>query len=83
MAEFERNLREFMSGLKEDNPATVADKPKGARRSERPKKPSMRFNEISGYLLEPPRSTKTKVTQEESSEGTPAKPLLISNWSNA
>lgn len=34
-------------------------------------------------MAEPPRLTKKKALREESAEGTPFRPLLISDWSNA
>lgn len=34
-------------------------------------------------MAEPPRSTKKKFMRDESAEGTPSMPLLISDWSNA
>lgn len=79
VSEFERNLRELMLGFQGNSQSGCRDPPKGSRRNERQKKPSLRFNKEAGFLPEPPRSTKKKLLQEWSTEGTISKPLFLSD----
>lgn len=48
--------------------ASSADSVIGTRKSERHKKPSLRFNEEAGFLVEPPRSAKKKGACKDSSK---------------
>ena len=56
-----------MPSLSVVDPLVNHEQPPGARRSERPKKPSSRWNEEDGYLAQPLRLAKKK-----SSRGDPA-----------
>lgn len=51
MSEFERNLKELMPDLH----SGIETRTKGTRKSERPKRPSSRFNEEAGFLAKPPK----------------------------
>lgn len=53
-------------------------RPPGIRKSERQKKPPVRFNKEVGHLAEPSKSTRKKTG--EGVKGAKAKPLLISEW---
>lgn len=83
ITEFERSLKDMLPGLKVGNSTSVTGSALGTRKSERSKKPSTRWNEETGFVVEPPRSTKKRVSRDDSSEGMPPKPLLISDWSNS
>lgn len=82
VTEFERNLRELLPDLKESSSSGGLATPRGSRGSERQKRPSTRFNEESGFVPEPPRSTKKKMPLEESTEGMISNPYLITDWTN-
>lgn len=58
----------MLPGLKVENSKSDMGTSLGIRMSERPKKPSSRWNEETGFVAEPPRSTKKKVLCGESSE---------------
>ncbi|XP_039121679.1 uncharacterized protein LOC120258373 [Dioscorea cayenensis subsp. rotundata] len=66
--EFERSIKELLPGMKEGSSSPTNHAPKGVRKSDRPKKPSSRWTEEAGYVAEPPRSTKKKVTRDDASE---------------
>lgn len=83
ISEFEMNLRKLMPSLLGEPGESNTKESKGTRCSERMKKPYSRFNEEASFLAEPPKSTKKKIPQGESSEGTTSKLLLISDWTNA
>lgn len=57
ISEFEKNLRVLLPDLPAGG---EADHSHGTRRSERKKKPSLRFNEEAGYITETPKSSKKK-----------------------
>lgn len=82
-SEFKRNLRVLLPSLHSSSEGGPIENLQGTRKSKRHKKPSSRFNEETGFVAEPPRSTKKKGTSGESSKGTHVKPLLISDWSDA
>lgn len=80
---FERELRVLLPDLPCAAEEATAEQRIGTRRSERPKKPSSRFTEDAGFVAEPPKSTKKKMTPRgDTVEGT-SNPLLLSDWSNA
>lgn len=54
----------------------------GARRIERRKKPSSRWNEEAGFISQPPRSVKKKGISTSPPEGTSDIPLLINDWTD-
>lgn len=82
-SEFEKNLRVLLPDLQIGSSLGNYDPAKGSRRSKRQKKPSSRFNEEAGFIPEPPRSSKKKLTQDGNVEGVTSKPLLFSYWTNA
>lgn len=82
VSEFERNLRELMPGMIGEPEPAAEKHTKGTKRSERPKKPSSRFNEEAGYIAKPLKPTKKKPVRGDVGEGTSSKPLLISDWNN-
>ncbi|KAH7690551.1 Zinc finger CCHC-type protein [Dioscorea alata] len=82
-SDFDRNLQALLTDFQGGQVASAVVPPSGTRRSDRPKKPPSRFNEDAGYLSDLPKSTKKKSTRMETPGGTPAKPLLISEWSYA
>lgn len=69
VSEFERNLRELMPNLLRGSKSVIAEQPRSTQRSESPKKHSSRFNEEAGYIVEPPKSTKKKVSRDDIEEG--------------
>lgn len=83
ISKFERNLLVLLPNLYDGTESTTLEQPQGSRRSERPKKPSLRLNEDAGFLDEPLKSAKKKVLKRDNLEGTTSKPLLISDWFDA
>lgn len=80
VSDFERKLRVLLPDLPGAADDSTVDQPKGYRRSERPKKPSSRFNEDAGFVNEPPKSSKKKAAvRGDTAEGI-SKPLLLSDW---
>lgn len=72
------NLRELLPDFPVRKHTHTSDQPRGTRRSGRPKKPPLRFDEEA----DPPKSAKKKVSSGVTLEGTSHKPLHISDWSN-
>lgn len=82
-SEFEKSIRSMLPGLHSGPLEDQQPLPPGARRSERQKKPSSRWNEDAGFVLEPPRSIKKKCTHDELREGISSNPLLLNDWTDA
>lgn len=80
VSEFERNLRELLPDLPGSRSSSATGQTQGTRKSERQKKPLLRFNEDTGCSAEPPKLTKKKGAGAEGVRGTSSKPLLISDW---
>lgn len=82
VTEFERNIRKLLPCLHEESNTSKIGQSTGTKKSERQKKPSSRFNEEVGYLVEIPKSAKKKRAGGDGDKGTNAKPLLIADWSD-
>lgn len=82
-SEFDKTIRLMLPGLCSGPSEDQQPLPPGARRSERQKKPSSRWNEDAGFVPEPPRSVKKKCTRDELREGTASKPLCLNDWTDA